>query len=112
VRELVKQLPEALWVICGRQKLRWEEIEPDWSNSLSQHELKALPDQSSRQFLASCGIASEPIQDAIVKGSQGVPHYLDLAVDTLQSTNPRFQLPVSRGKARASWKMNLKSFAA
>jgi tetratricopeptide (TPR) repeat protein len=91
VRELVKQLPEALWVICGRQKLHWEEVEPDWNNSLSQHELKALSDQSSRQFLASCGIASEPIQDAIVKGSQGVPHYLDLAVDTVQSARCKVQ---------------------
>ncbi len=91
VRELVKQLPEALWVICGRQKLGWEEKEPDWSDSLSQHELNALPDQASRQFLASCGIASEPIQDAIVKGSQGVPHYLDLAVDTLERTKDEGQ---------------------
>ena len=86
VRELVKQLPEALWVICGRQKLRWEEVDKDWGESLSQHELGALPDKSARRFLESCGITNEPIQDAIVKGSQGVPHYLDLAVDTLQSS--------------------------
>jgi tetratricopeptide (TPR) repeat protein len=91
VRELVKQLPEALWVICGRQKLRWEEVEQDWSNSLIQHELGTLPDRASRQFLTSCGIASEPIQDAIVKGSQGVPHYLDLAVDTLERTKDEGQ---------------------
>jgi len=91
VRELVKQLPEALWVICGRQKLRWEEVEPDWKDALSQHELKALPDQSARQFLASCGIASEPIQDAIVKGSQGMPHYLDLAVDAVQNAECKMQ---------------------
>jgi tetratricopeptide (TPR) repeat protein len=86
VRELVKQLPEALWVICGRQKLRWEEVEADWGESLGQHQLGALPDKSARRFLESCGITNEPIQDAIVKGSQGVPHYLDLAVDTIQSS--------------------------
>jgi tetratricopeptide (TPR) repeat protein len=91
VREMVKQLPEALWVICGRQKLRWEEVDKDWSNALSQHELNPLPDQASRQFLASCGIASEPIQDAIMKGSQGVPHYLDLAVDTVERTKDEGQ---------------------
>jgi tetratricopeptide (TPR) repeat protein len=79
---LVKQLPEALWVISGRQKLRWEEVEKEWVDALSQHELGALPERSARQFLGSCGITNEPIQDAIAKGSQGVPHYLNLAVDT------------------------------
>jgi tetratricopeptide (TPR) repeat protein len=91
VRELVKQLPEALWIVCGRQKLRWKEVEADWDNALSQHQLGALPDNSARRFLTSCGITSEPIQDAIVKGSQGVPHYLDLAVDTVERTRDEGQ---------------------
>ncbi|MBN2465104.1 tetratricopeptide repeat protein [candidate division WOR-3 bacterium] len=84
VRELVKHLPEALWVISGRQKLRWEQVEKEWGDVLSQHELGALPEHSARQFLSSCGITDEPIQDAIAKGSQGLPHYLNLAVDTFQ----------------------------
>ena len=84
VRELVKELPEALWVISGRQKLRWEEVEKEWADVLSQHELGPLPEHSARQFLSGCGITDEPIQDAIAKGSQGLPHYLNLAVDTFQ----------------------------
>jgi hypothetical protein len=91
VRELVKQLPEALWVICGRQKLRWEEVEADWDEALSQHQLQALPDPAARRFLESCDITTGQIQDAIVKGSQGVPHYLDLAVDTLERTKDKGQ---------------------
>lgn len=82
VRELVKQLPEVLWVISGRQKLRWEEVEKEWADILKQHELGALPEHSAREFLSSCGITDEPMQDAIAKGSQGLPHYLNLAVDT------------------------------
>ncbi len=85
LRELVTELPEVLWVICGRQKLRWAEVEADWGNALSQHQLEALPEKSARRFLESCDITDGQIQDAIVKGSQGVPHYLDLAVDTIQS---------------------------
>ena len=82
MRELVKHLPEALWVISGRQKLRWEEVEKEWVDVLSQHELGALREHYVREFLNSCGITNDPIQDAIAKGSQGVPHYLNLAVDT------------------------------
>jgi len=84
VRELVKQLPEALWVISGRQRLRWDEAEKEWGYALSQHELGALPERSAREFLSSCGITDEPIQDAIAKGSQGLPHYLNLAADTFE----------------------------
>jgi len=84
VRELVKRLPEVLWIVCGRQKLRWEEAEKEWADVLSQHELGALPEHSAREFLGSCGITDEPTQDAIAKGSQGLPHYLNLAVDTFQ----------------------------
>jgi len=86
LRELVTELPEVLWVICGRQKLRWAEVEPDWGKALSQHQLEPLPEQSARRFLESCDITDGQIQDAIVRGSQGVPHYLDLAVDTIQSS--------------------------
>jgi len=85
VRGLVRQLPEVLWIVCGRQKLRWEEVESDWGNALNQRQLGALPEESARRFLESCDITNGQIQDAIVKGSQGVPHYLDLAVDTMQS---------------------------
>ena len=97
VRELVKQLPEALWIICGRQKLRWEEVDPDWSKALSQHQLGALPDPAARRFLESCDITDGQIQDGIVKGSQGVPHYLDLAVDTVQSARRKVRDAKFRG---------------
>jgi tetratricopeptide (TPR) repeat protein len=82
VRELVAQLPEVLWVICGRERLRWEEADPDWGKCLRQHLIGGLADADARTFLASCGIGDGAVQHAIIKGSQGVPYYLDLAVDT------------------------------
>jgi tetratricopeptide (TPR) repeat protein len=82
VRELVAQLPEVLWVICGRERLRWEEADPDWGKRLSQHLVGGLADADAGSFLVSCGIADGAVQQAIIKGSQGVPYYLDLAVDT------------------------------
>jgi len=102
VRELVKQLPEVLWVISGRQKLRWEEAEKEWAGVLNQHELGPLPEQSARQFLSGCGITDEPIQDAIAKGSQGLPHYLNLAVDTFQEIEQSGQRAASTGSSPSS----------
>jgi tetratricopeptide (TPR) repeat protein len=82
VRELVTHLPEALWVICGREKLRWAETDADWQECLNQHLVGGLASADSEQFLVSCGIADQAVRHAIVTGSEGVPFYLDLAVDT------------------------------
>jgi tetratricopeptide (TPR) repeat protein len=82
VRELVSQLPQVLWVICGRERLRWEELDPDWTKCLRQHLVGGLAEADVRQFLQSCGITEPAIQQVIVEGSQGVPYFLDLAVDT------------------------------
>jgi len=82
VRELVAQLPEVLWVVCGREMLRWAELDADWKESLDQQLVGGLADEDARQFLRSCGIENRAIADKIVKGSTGLPYYLDLAVDT------------------------------
>lgn len=82
VRELVAQLPEVLWVVCGREKLRWGEVDPDWAECLDQHLVGGLADADARSLLRSCGITAPGIQQVIVEGSSGMPYYLDLAVDT------------------------------
>jgi tetratricopeptide (TPR) repeat protein len=82
VRELVAQLPEVLWVICGREQLRWAEADTEWGGALQQHLIGGLSDNDARQFLTSCGIDDPAIQSAIVTSSQGVPYFLDLAADT------------------------------
>jgi tetratricopeptide (TPR) repeat protein len=82
VRELVAHLPEVPWIIAGREKLRWGELPDDWKGCLEQHLVGQLDNSDARRFLVSCGIVEEEIQRAIVKGSEGVPFYLDLAADT------------------------------
>jgi tetratricopeptide (TPR) repeat protein len=82
VRELVAQQPGVLWVICGRELLRWAELDPNWKESLDQHLIGGLADADARRFIKSCGIEDSGIADRIVSGSSGLPYYLDLAVDT------------------------------
>ncbi|MCF2490794.1 hypothetical protein [Dyadobacter sp. CY347] len=45
VRDLIEQLPGTLWVILGREKLRWEEVEDQisWHECLEQHLLGNYP---------------------------------------------------------------------
>src|SRR5215211_522247 len=91
VRELVAQLPEVLWVITGRERLRWEEEDEAWRNYQHQHRVGGLSEGDARRFLASCGITEEALQEIIVEGSKGVPLYLNLAVDTYLQIKDRHE---------------------
>jgi tetratricopeptide (TPR) repeat protein len=82
VRDLIGELPEVLWVVCGREKLRWEEYDPEWAGRLSQHLVGGLSDDDAHHFLESCGIWDTAVRQIVVESSRGVPYYLDLAVDT------------------------------
>ncbi|ALS74138.1 hypothetical protein AUC31_02195 [Planococcus rifietoensis] len=84
VQELVLQLPEVLWVICGREKIQWAKTNPAWDDELylEQHLIGALSPMDSDKFLQSCGIHSEEIRKVIIEASHGLPYYLDLMVDT------------------------------
>lgn len=89
IRELVSHLPEVLWVVCGREKLRWYEQDEEWNNYTEQYLLGRLSDDDSRYFLNSCGIEKQDVQNVIIKASKGVPHFLDLAVDTYYEIQSR-----------------------
>ncbi len=78
VRELVSQLPDVLWVITGRQRLRWEELDEDWRNHQHQHHVGGLAEPDARKYLASCGITEEALQKVIV-GVSKQDYILDTA---------------------------------
>lgn len=83
IRQLIANLPKSsLWVLCGRDELRWEEVDKDWYNYIEQYKLEKLPEKDAFDFLNRCGIKEEEIQKVIIEGSEGVPYYLELAVDT------------------------------
>ncbi|MFZ5823376.1 MAG: hypothetical protein ACOY94_03405 [Bacillota bacterium] len=82
VRELVANLPEVLWVICGRERLRWAERQPEWGAALDQHLIGRMADSDVELFLNSCGVTDRAVQERVKEASEGVPLYLDLAVDT------------------------------
>ncbi len=82
LRELVAHLPSVLWVIFGREKLRWNELDKEWDDYIEHHLLGGLSEIDSERFLKSCGIADDKIKKVIISSSKGIPYYLDLAVDT------------------------------
>ncbi|RPI19862.1 MAG: tetratricopeptide repeat protein [Ignavibacteriae bacterium] len=81
IRELVSELPEPLWIFFGRERLRWSELDMEWEQYIKQHLIGGLTETDSKQLLCSYNIINENIQNIIAKASEGVPYYLDLAVD-------------------------------
>ncbi|MCX6163400.1 MAG: tetratricopeptide repeat protein [Ignavibacteriae bacterium] len=73
---------EVIWVIYGREKLRWNEQDKKWDEHIHQLLLGRLSDEDSKYFLLSCGVEKSYVQKVIIKASEGVPYFLDLAVDT------------------------------
>ena len=84
LRELVLQLPPALFVILGREPLAWAHLDPEWESVLEQHEIKELPEHDARQFLGAASLTDLSLQNQILKEAKGVPFLLDLTVDTLE----------------------------
>ncbi len=82
IRDLVAELPGVLWVICGREAIRWEENDSDWKEYLEQHNIEKLPEKDTINLLNLCGVENENIQKVILDSSKGVPYYLDLAIYT------------------------------
>lgn len=86
IKEFILQFEEVsvLHVICGREKVTWEKSNPEWNSVVEQHLMGELSPTDCKSFLNSCLISDEEIQEAIIQGSEGLPYYLDLMVDTYQ----------------------------
>ena len=86
---LVTELKQVLFIICGREKIKWEVDDSSWVDKdsdgiadLEQHTIGDLSQEDCKYFLNSCEITDPQIQDKIIASSEGVPYYLDLCVDT------------------------------
>lgn len=103
-RGLLFELPPTLWVIGGRNKIRWtDDIDEESAQyfmseltpaDLDQHLVKALSQFDSDHFLTGAGVWSKELRDRIYQVSGGYPLYLDLCVDIYEEfVNNRGRVP-------------------
>ncbi len=78
---VIQNTSNVMWVIAGREKLKWERFDSEWSDALEQHILGSLSEQDSVSFLKSAGIHDERLCAELHELTQGTPVYLDLCVD-------------------------------
>ena len=82
---LVQNSSRVLWVISGREKLRWADFYADWADALDQHILGSLSENDACSFLKSAGICDEDMLRVIYQLTTGTPVFLDLCVDNYYS---------------------------
>ncbi|NMD37815.1 MAG: tetratricopeptide repeat protein, partial [Christensenellaceae bacterium] len=78
---LIQNTPNVLWVIAGREKLKWENFNSIWSKVLEQHKLDNLIKEDSIKFLQSAGIEEPVLHEGLFELTHGTPIYLELCVN-------------------------------
>lgn len=92
LRKLIEKIQKScLWVICGKESLRWEEVDEDWKNYLDQRKIGKLPEKDALDLLKQCGITEEDIQNVLIESSEGVPYYLELSIDIYRKIKKKKQ---------------------
>lgn len=80
---LIPRLPNTLWVLGGREKLKWPQLDTPgtWDNVLHQYLLGALADSDAQEFLQSAGVEDAAVRKRICALSDGLPVSLDLYLE-------------------------------
>lgn len=92
---LIQNIPNVLWVIAGREKLKWERFDSGWKDSLETHLLGNLGKNDATDFLRNAGISDHILRDELYKLTQGTPVYLDLCVERYVALKENGQNPVA-----------------
>ncbi|MCD8321871.1 MAG: hypothetical protein LUC89_03195 [Oscillospiraceae bacterium] len=79
---LIQRIPGIIWVIGGRERLKWPELDgPQWDGVLRQYLLGTLSQTDSEEFLAASGVNEAAARRQIWELSGGLPVSLDLYVE-------------------------------
>lgn len=78
---LIQNVPHVLWVIAGREKLKWEQFDPAWGSTLEQHRLDCLSYADACEYLQFFEIEDESLIAKIYEVTNGTPVYLKLCVE-------------------------------
>ncbi|MBR6530676.1 MAG: tetratricopeptide repeat protein [Clostridia bacterium] len=81
----VMNVPKVLWVIAGREKLKWDRFNPAWDTVIDSHILGTLSEKDSTSFLQGAGIVDEGLCHDLFKLTLGTPVYLDLCVECFEN---------------------------
>lgn len=90
---LIQNTAHVLWVIAGREKLKWERFDPDWASALESHILGNFAPGDSDSFLSASGVGGTLLRSQLYELTCGTPVYLDLCVDRFHDLSEQGHVP-------------------
>ncbi|MFJ3276540.1 AAA family ATPase [Streptomyces sp. NPDC086776] len=96
LRDLLEQLRHGLIVLAGREPVRWQE----WVGQMDSCGVHPLESRYCEELLSNAGVQDTVRQAIITRASQGIPFYLELAVDTPERAAGEREVPQDRIKDR------------
>jgi len=85
---LMLMLPNVLWVIASRDRLRWNKYDPIWDeNALEQHELGVLLEEDAIGLINDYGLENMKKAKKLHKLAQGNPKHMILATKAIMDNN-------------------------
>jgi len=82
LRELIACAETGVWILAGRNFIKWADDQHEWKEYLRQHAVGPLTKEDAHYFLKFIPIEDTGIRNAIVESAKGVPLYLDLCAST------------------------------
>ena len=94
--DIIHFIPNSLWVIAGRDRLRWKELEQTWreDSDFEDHLLGHLGKADSLYFLETAGITDSALRNRLYDLTDGDPLLLDLSVTIWESLLSEGRIPV------------------
>ncbi|MFE2057515.1 AAA family ATPase [Streptomyces sp. NPDC059446] len=96
LRDLLEQLRHGLVVLASREPVHWQE----WAGQMDSCNVLPLESRYCEELLSNAGVQDAARQAIITRASQGIPFYLELAVDTPERAAGEREVPQDRIKDR------------
>ena len=89
---LTTNVVNCLWILAGREKLKWAEIDPHWYDSIHLYPLGDLSEVDSDDFLRKRGVKEESLRQDMYRLTNGTPIYLELCVNNYHALGQTLEL--------------------
>lgn len=78
---IVPHCKNTIWVISGREKIVWDNLDDYWKGKIHFCELRDFVNDYSREYLEAIGIKDMTVMSRIIEASKGVPFHLYLSAE-------------------------------
>lgn len=70
IRSFVQETPGSLFVVSGRDRLRWDDIDPEWRIYIVESYLDGIGEKDAEKYLIERGVSHGDIRNKIIGGAR------------------------------------------